>query len=172
MYDTIVIGAGNAGIEAACAAARIGAKVMLITFNKKNIGELSCNPSIGGVAKGTIVREIDALDGIMGKCADMSGTYFKVLNASKGAAVHSPRCQIDRDLYKKAVFKAIFKDSFILNMLFHCSFYGLIQIRRPIFKIRQHVEFLRCIFQFLLEFRSRFNHSNPFILHFLNKSSI
>lgn len=103
MYDTIVIGAGNAGIEAACAAARIGAKVALVTFNKNNIGELSCNPSIGGIAKGTIVREIDALDGIMGKCADRSGTYFKVLNASKGPAVRSPRCQVDRELYKKAV---------------------------------------------------------------------
>lgn len=118
MYDTIVIGAGNAGIEAACAAARIGAKVMLITFNKKNIGELSCNPSIGGVAKGTIVREIDALDGIMGKCADMSGTYFKVLNASKGAAVHSPRCQIDRDLYKKAVSECLLDYKNNLNIIF------------------------------------------------------
>lgn len=103
MHDVIVIGAGNAGIEAACAAVRIGAKVLFVTFDKNNIGELSCNPSIGGVAKGTIVREIDALDGIMGKCADMSGTYYKVLNASKGPAVHSPRCQVDRKLYKKAV---------------------------------------------------------------------
>ena len=103
MYQTIVIGAGNAGIEAAGAVARTGKKVALITFDKNNIGELSCNPSIGGVAKGIIVREIDALDGLMGKCADMSGTHFKVLNASKGPAVWSPRCQIDRKLYKKAM---------------------------------------------------------------------
>lgn len=103
MYQTIVIGAGNAGIEAAGAVARAGKKVALITFDKNNIGELSCNPSIGGVAKGIIVREIDALDGLMGKCADMSGTHFKVLNASKGPAVWSPRCQIDRKLYKKAM---------------------------------------------------------------------
>lgn len=102
MYDVLVIGAGNAGVEAAAAAARIGKKVALITFSLNNVGELSCNPSIGGVAKGTIVREIDALDGLMGRCADISGTYFKMLNASKGPAVHSPRCQIDRNLYKKA----------------------------------------------------------------------
>lgn len=103
MYDTIVIGGGNAGIEAAAAVARMNKKVVLITFSKNNIGELSCNPSIGGVAKGTIVREIDALDGIMGKAADLAGTHFKILNESKGPAVHSPRCQIDRKLYKKAV---------------------------------------------------------------------
>ena len=101
MYDVVVIGAGNAGVESASAVARAGGKVALITFSKDNIGELSCNPSIGGVAKGTIVREIDAMDGLMGKCADLSGTHFKILNASKGPAVHSPRCQIDRKLYKK-----------------------------------------------------------------------
>jgi tRNA uridine 5-carboxymethylaminomethyl modification enzyme len=103
MYDVVVVGGGNAGIEAAAASARIGKTVALITFKFDNIGELSCNPSIGGVAKGIIVREIDALDGIMGKCADLSGTHFKVLNASKGYAVHSPRCQIDRELYKKNI---------------------------------------------------------------------
>ena len=103
MYQTIVVGAGNAGVEAAAAVARMGKRVALITFNKENIGELSCNPSIGGVAKGIIVREIDALDGLMGKCADMSGTHFKVLNASKGPAVWSPRCQIDRKLYKQSM---------------------------------------------------------------------
>lgn len=108
MYKTIVIGGGNAGVEAAAAVARMNKKVALITFNIENIGELSCNPSIGGVAKGTIVREIDALDGLMGKCADMSGTHFKILNASKGPAVWSPRCQIDRDLYKKSMKKLLF----------------------------------------------------------------
>lgn len=118
MYDTIVIGAGNAGIEAACAAARIGAQVALVTFDKNNIGELSCNPSIGGIAKGTIVREIDALDGIMGKCADRSGTYFKVLNASKGPAVRSPRCQVDRELYKKAVWDCLDEYKSNLKLIF------------------------------------------------------
>lgn len=102
-YDSLVIGGGNAGIEAATAAARMGKKVGLVTFSLANLGELSCNPSIGGVAKGIIVREIDALDGVMGYCADQAGTHFRVLNATKGPAVHSPRCQVDRDLYKKAV---------------------------------------------------------------------
>ena len=105
MYNTIVIGAGNAGVEAASVVARMGHKVALITINRENIGELSCNPSIGGVAKGTIVKEIDAFGGLMSRCADKSGTHFKILNESKGYAVHSPRCQIDRDLYKKAMNK-------------------------------------------------------------------
>ena len=107
MYQTIVIGGGNAGIEAVSAVARMGKKACLITFNKENIGELSCNPSIGGVAKGTLVREIDALDGLMGKAADRSGTHFKILNSSKGPAVWSPRCQIDRKLYKKAMLELL-----------------------------------------------------------------
>lgn len=108
MYRTIVVGGGNAGVEATSAVARMGERAALVTFNIENIGELSCNPSIGGVAKGTIVREIDALDGLMGKCADLSGTHFKVLNASKGPAVWSPRCQIDRKLYKKAMKELLF----------------------------------------------------------------
>lgn len=107
MYNVIVVGGGNAGCEAAAAAARMNKKVALITFSLDNIGELSCNPSIGGVAKGTIVREIDALDGLMGKCADMSGTHFKILNLSKGPAVYSPRCQIDRKLYKQSMNKLL-----------------------------------------------------------------
>lgn len=100
-YGVVVIGGGNAGLEAACASARLGKKTALITFNKENIGELSCNPSIGGIAKGTIVREIDALDGVMGILSDKAGIQFRILNASKGPAVHSPRTQIDRKLYKK-----------------------------------------------------------------------
>ncbi len=106
-FDIVVIGAGNAGLEASTAGARLGKKVALITFNKGNIGELSCNPSIGGVAKGTIVREIDALDGVMGILADKTGIQFRVLNSTKGAAVHSPRTQIDRELYKKEALNLI-----------------------------------------------------------------
>lgn len=103
IYDVIVIGGGNAGIEAGSASARVGAKTLLITFNFKNLGTLSCNPSIGGVGKGTVVREIDALDGIMAKATDLSSINRKNLNASKGPAVWGPRHQIDRDLYRKAM---------------------------------------------------------------------
>lgn len=100
-YDVIIIGGGHAGVEAATAACRIGAKTCLITKSQSDLGELSCNPSIGGVAKGIIVREIDALDGIMSKVIDKSGIHFKVLNKSKGPAVWGPRAQADRELYKK-----------------------------------------------------------------------
>ena len=100
-YDVIVIGGGHAGLEASTASARMGKNTALITFSKENIGELSCNPSIGGVAKGTIVREIDAMGGVMGILADKAGIQFRILNATKGPAVHSPRTQIDRKLYKK-----------------------------------------------------------------------
>lgn len=102
-YQNIVIGAGHAGIEAVCASARMGVSSLLITKKFANLGEMSCNPAIGGVAKGTIVREIDALDGIMAKAIDQAGIHFRILNASKGYAVHSPRAQADRELYKKAI---------------------------------------------------------------------
>lgn len=102
-YDVIVVGAGHAGSEAAGAAAEIGANTLLITMNLDAIAKMSCNPAIGGVAKGQLVREIDALGGLMGKVADKSGVQFRILNTSKGPAMWSPRCQSDRALYSKTM---------------------------------------------------------------------
>jgi tRNA uridine 5-carboxymethylaminomethyl modification enzyme len=108
-YDVIVVGAGHAGSEAAGAASEIGAKTLLITMDLDSIAKMSCNPAIGGVAKGQLVREIDALGGLMGIVADKSGLQFRVLNTSKGPAMWSPRCQSDRALYSKTMRKELEK---------------------------------------------------------------
>jgi len=111
-FDVVVIGGGHAGCEAAAASARMGVSTALVTTNKNSIGEMSCNPAIGGLGKGHLVREIDAFDGVMPKVSDASGIQFKLLNASRGPAVRGPRTQSDRSLYKKHMLK---------NLISHCN---------------------------------------------------
>ena len=107
-FDVIVVGAGHAGVEAAWAAGHLGCKTALLTMDTSAIARMSCNPAIGGTAKGQIVREIDALGGLMGLAADAAGIQFRILNRSQGPAVWAPRAQADRKLYHQAVLARFF----------------------------------------------------------------
>ena len=111
IYDVLVVGAGHAGVEAAVMASRLGAKIGLITFSKEDIGTLSCNPAMGGLGKGHLIREIDAMGGLIGRASDLSGIQFRVLNKTRGEAVQGPRAQIDRNKYKASMKNLIFDEN-------------------------------------------------------------
>ncbi len=106
-FDLIVIGGGHAGVEAALIAAKMGVSVALVTHDRNKIGQMSCNPAIGGLGKGQLVKEVDALGGEMGRAIDETGIQFRILNASKGPAVRSSRAQADRGLYQKRIQNAV-----------------------------------------------------------------
>jgi tRNA uridine 5-carboxymethylaminomethyl modification enzyme len=112
-YDVVVIGAGHAGVEAAWAASRLGVRVGLCTLSRHTVAHMPCNPAIGGTAKGHLVREIDALGGLMGRAIDATGIQFKLLNRSRGPAVWSPRAQADKRLYSRCVCQVIENEALI-----------------------------------------------------------
>ena len=115
-FDVLVVGAGHAGVEAAVMASRMGAKTAMVTFSKDDIGRLSCNPAMGGLGKGHLIREIDAIGGIIGQVSDLAGIQFRMLNKTRGEAVQGPRAQIDRNLYKQNLLNLLEKEK--ISLLF------------------------------------------------------
>jgi len=130
-FDVVVIGGGHAGCEAAAASARLGVNTALFTHKIETIGEMSCNPAIGGLGKGHLVREIDALDGVMGDVADKSGIQFRLLNRSRGPAVRGPRTQSDRSLYRKYMQEILLNYCNLSNSTFTLSLIFLLILSTP-----------------------------------------
>ena len=116
-FDLIVIGGGHAGVEAASAGARMGVKTLLISHKKDTIGQMSCNPAIGGIGKSHLAREVDALGGLMSKATDLSAIHYRVLNATKGQAVRATRAQMDRQLYREAIQDLLKAEKYLLRSL-------------------------------------------------------
>ena len=124
-FDVIVVGGGHAGTEAALAASRMGVRTLLLTHSVDTLGQMSCNPAIGGIGKGHLVKEIDAMGGLMAHAADLSGIQFRILNSRKGPAVRATRAQIDRSLYKEAVRPALEKQN-----NFYCVISNILSYQR------------------------------------------
>ena len=146
-FDVIVIGGGHAGTEACLASARMGRKTLLLTHNIETLGQMSCNPAIGGIGKSHLVKEIDALDGLMAKATDQSGIQFRVLNERKGPAVRATRAQADRALYRSSLSHALAKQPNI--MIFQQEVHDLILDRQRVSGVATDIG-IRCFSQYLV----------------------